>query len=377
MINVAGQMNGIEEGSRGNLLRRLNLDTPLLLCLLFTSIIGLVILYSAGRENLDLLIRQSLRLGLGFMTMFLLAQIPPQQLRLWTPSIFSSGVLLLVAVLVSGEIGKGAQRWLDIGILRFQPAEIMRIAVPMMMAWYLADKPLPLPFGQFLGGVSITLIPFLLIVKQPDLGTALLVLSSGAFALFLGGLSWKIMLGFGVVAAGVAPLFWEYGMHDYQRQRVLTFLDPETDPLGAGYHIIQSKIAIGSGGIYGKGWLNGTQSHLEFLPESSTDFIFAVLGEEFGLIGLGILLTLYFLIIGRCLFIATRATDMYSRLLAGTLALTFFVYVFVNTGMVCGLLPVVGLPLPLISYGGTSLVTIMAGFGMLMSIHSHRRLAYR
>lgn len=368
---------GVAETARGSLLGRFHLDAQLLCCLLLTSVLGLAILYSAGNEDLDVMLRQVIRLGLGFLIMVVLAQIPPYQLRVWTPPIYFGGVLLLVAVLLVGDVGKGAQRWLDLKVLRFQPAEIMRLGVPMMMAWYLADRPLQRSLRHFLVAVLITVIPVLLILKQPDLGTALLVFSAGAFALFLGGLSWKIMLGLGGIVAAAAPLFWEHGMHDYQRQRVLTFLDPETDPLGAGYHIIQSKIALGSGGIYGKGWLNGSQSHLDFLPESSTDFIFAVFGEEFGLIGLCLLLTLYFLIIARCLYIAVRAPDAHTRLLAGTLALTFFVYVFVNTGMVCGLLPVVGLPLPLVSYGGTSLVTIMAGFGILMSVHTHRKLSYR
>jgi rod shape determining protein RodA len=281
-------------------------------------------------------------------------------------------VLLLIAVLAIGEVGKGAQRWLDLGVVRFQPSELMKLAVPMMTAWYFADKPLPPRALHLLVGALITLVPVMLILKQPDLGTALLVASSGAFALFLAGLSWKIIIGLATAVAIGTPLFWKFAMHDYQRQRVLTFMDPENDPLGTGYHIIQSTIAIGSGGTYGKGWLNGTQSQLQFLPESTTDFIFAVYAEEFGLIGLCVVLALYFFIIARGLFIAMLARDTFARLLAGSLALIFFVYVFVNAGMVCGLLPVVGLPLPLISYGGTSLVTIMAGFGILMSIYAHR-----
>lgn len=378
-LNLTADINSLDWKGRNRrrLLRRLNLDIPLLLGLLAIALLGLVILYSAGRQDLDLLLRQGIRLGLGFLVMLVLAQVPPNYLRLWTPWIFLGGVLLLVAVLVAGEIGKGAQRWLDLGVVRFQPSELMKIAVPMMMAWYFASRPLPPQLGDLVIGALITLIPFLLIVKQPDLGTALLVACSGIFALFLAGLSWKIILGLGGMTVIIAPLFWTLGMHDYQRQRVLTFLDPETDPLGAGYHIIQSKIAIGSGGFYGKGWLNGTQSQLEFLPESATDFIFAVFAEEFGLIGLCLLLTLYFFLIARSLYIATQASDVYTRLLAGSLALIFFVYVFVNTGMVSGLLPVVGLPLPLISYGGTSLITIMAGFGILMSVYSHRRPGFR
>lgn len=374
-INLLKKIGLLDEetGSHRGLLGRLNLDIPLLLGLLAVSILGLVILYSAGRQDPDLLFRQCIRLGLGFLFLIGLAQISPQHFRLWTPWLYLGGVILLIAVLVMGEIGKGAQRWLDLGVVRFQPSEIMKLAVPMMMGWYFARKQLPLRAHHLLVGIFIVGIPFLLIAKQPDLGTALLVVSSGCFVLFLAGLSWKIMLGLsGLIAVG-APLFWNFAMHDYQRQRILTFINPETDPLGTGYHIIQSKIAIGSGGIYGKGWLNGTQSHLQFLPESSTDFIFAVLAEEFGLLGVCLLLVIYFFIIARSLYIASKAPDTYARLLAGSLALAFFVYVFVNTGMVSGLLPVVGIPLPLISYGGTSLVTIMAGFGILMSVHSHRK----
>jgi rod shape determining protein RodA len=272
-----------------------------------------------------------------------------------------------------GDIGQGAQRWLDLGFIRFQPSEIMKLAVPMMVVWYLSDKRLP-PTGWklLLAGVLI-LAPVVLIAKQPDLGTSLLIGSSGFFVLFLAGLSWKLLGGLTLAATAGTPVLWHF-MHEYQRQRVITFLNPEQDPLGTGYHIIQSKIAIGSGGLFGKGWLNGTQAHLEFLPERSTDFIFAVLGEEFGLVGIGVLLFVYAFIIVRSLYIATQAQDTFSRLLGGSLAMTFFIYIIVNTGMVTGLLPVVGLPLPLVSYGGTSMVTLMAGFGILMSIHTHRKL---
>ena len=355
------------------LLRRLHLDGPLLLGLMAAALLGLVVLYSAGRQNPDMLVRQGIRLGLGFVAMVVMAQLPPHFLRRWAPWIYLGGLGMLIAVLAVGEVGKGAQRWLDLGVVRFQPSEIMKVAVPMMMGWYFADKPLPPNLRAIAISSLITVIPVGLILKQPDLGTALLVGSSGGFALFLAGLSWRIMLGLGGAGLVAAPLFWSFGMRDYQRQRVLTFLDPESDPLGSGWNIIQSKIAIGSGGLYGKGWLNGTQSHLDFLPEGSTDFIFAVFAEEFGLIGLGMLLGLYFFIIARSLFMAVQAPNTFSRVLAGSLALIFFVYVFVNAGMVSGILPVVGLPLPLISYGGTSIVTIMAGFGMLMGIHSHPR----
>ncbi|HRY15151.1 MAG TPA: rod shape-determining protein RodA [Candidatus Competibacteraceae bacterium] len=361
----------------GKLFKLIRLDMPLLLGLLALSGLGLIMLYSAGQQNMDLVLGQGLRLGLGFLIMLTLAQTPPRYFRLWSPWIYLSGIVLLLAVMVIGDVSKGAQRWLDLGVVRFQPSEIMKLAVPMMMGWFFAEKPLPPRWLHLLGGVLITAIPFVLIAEQPDLGTALVVGSSGGFALFLAGLSWMIMLGLAGLLGAVIPLFWTFVMHDYQRQRVLTFLNPESDPLGSGYHIIQSKIAIGSGGIYGRGWLNGTQSHLDFLPEGSTDFIFAAFSEEFGLVGACLLLTLYFFIIGRSLYMAARAPDTYARLLAGSLALIFFLYAFVNSGMVSGLLPVVGLPLPLFSYGGTSLVTIMAGFGILMSVYSHRRTPTR
>lgn len=365
------------ENDDGRFLRLIHLDPPLLLGLLAVSGLGLVVLYSAGQRDLDLVLGQGMRLGLGFVIMLALAQIPPHYFRFWSPWIYLVGVLLLLAVMVAGDISKGARRWLDLGVVRFQPSEIMKLAVPMMMAWFFAEKPLPPRLFHLLGGALVTAIPFVLIAEQPDLGTALVVGCAGAFALFLAGLSWIIMIGLAGLLGAVVPLFWMFVMHDYQRQRVLTFLDPESDPLGAGYHIIQSKIAIGSGGIYGKGWLNGTQSHLDFLPEGSTDFIFAAFLEEFGLVGGCLLLALYFFIIARSLYMATRAPDTYTRLLAGSLTLIFFIYAFVNSGMVSGLLPVVGLPLPLFSYGGTSLVTIMAGFGILISIHSHRRTLTR
>lgn len=363
--------------SRSSLLGRLHLDGPLLVALLAIAAVGLLILYSAGRQDMALVIRQGIHIGIGFVVLFVLAQLPPYQLKYWTPWIFAGGVLLLLAVLVLGVTGKGAQRWLNLGFIRFQPSEIMKIAVPMMLAWYFSDKALPLIWRHLLIGVLFTVIPVLLILKQPDLGTALLIGMSGVFTLFLAGMSWFIIIAIAAVVALAAPLFWMFVMHDYQRQRVLTFLSPESDPLGSGWNIIQSKIAIGSGGVYGKGWLNGTQSHLDFLPEGSTDFIFAVFAEEFGLIGICLLLGLYFFIIARSLYLASQAPETFSRLLGGSLALIFFVYVFVNAGMVCGLLPVVGLPLPMISYGGTSIVTILAGFGILMGGYSHRRLLSR
>ncbi len=360
-------------GTRRSFLQRLHLDGLLLSGLLLLSGIGLVILYSASGQSEVILERQLVRLALAYGALFVVAQIPPSLLFRWAPWLYGAGIGLLIAVLVMGDIGKGAQRWLDLGLVRFQPSEMMKLAVPMMLAWYLADARLPPDGRRLLVSALLITLPTLLIARQPDLGTALLIASTGFFVLFLAGLSWRLLGAFTVVAAACLPVLWHF-MHDYQRQRVLTFLHPEADPLGAGYHIIQSKIAIGSGGLYGKGWLNGSQSQLEFLPESSTDFIFAVLGEEFGLIGILLVLLVYLFILLRSLAIATQAQDTFTRLLAGSLALTFFVYLIVNTGMVTGLLPVVGLPLPLISYGGTSMVTLMAGFGMLMSIHTHRKL---
>ncbi len=358
---------------RQGLLAVFHMDLPLLVGLLLLCGFGLIVLYSASGENLAQVQRQVVRIALALFVMLAVAQVSPITLRRWSPSLYALGLLMLVAVLVFGEIGKGAQRWLDLGIVRFQPSEMVKLAVPLMIAWYLGEKRLPPSWGRLAVAAVMIIVPVLLIAKQPDLGTALLVASAGVFVLFLAGISWRLIGGLVVALAAAAPVVW-YLMRDYQRQRVLTFLDPENDPLGAGYHIIQSKIAIGSGGLYGKGWLNGTQSQLDFLPERHTDFIFAVLSEEFGLVGVLILLALYLFIIARGLYIATRAQDTFNRLLAGSLILVFFVYLFVNTGMVSGLLPVVGVPLPLVSYGGTSLVTLMAGFGMLMSIHTHRRL---
>ena len=362
-----------EPAQHRGVLARIHMDLPLLTGLLLLCGYGLVILYSASGENLHQVERQAVRLLIAFGVMFFLAQVHPHTLRRWSPWLYGIGVALLLAVLVAGVVGKGAQRWLDLGFMRFQPSELVKLAAPMMLAWYLSGKPLPPNWKYLLMSLLLLLLPVLMIAKQPDLGTAILVASSGLFVLFLAGISWRLIIFLGLLAGAAAPVIW-YLMHDYQRARVLTFLNPESDPLGAGYHIIQSKIAIGSGGIYGKGWLNGTQSQLEFLPERHTDFIFAVLGEEFGLMGVLLLLAIFLFIILRGLYIASQAQDSYSRLLAGALILVFFVYLFVNAGMVSGMLPVVGVPLPLVSYGGTSLVTLMAGFGMLMSIHTHRKL---
>ena len=356
----------------GTFLRKLHIDIPLFIGLLLACLLSLIILYSAGSQDMDVLIRQSGRVGLAFFLMILLAHIDPYQFKRYATILFSMGILLLIAVLIMGQISMGAQRWLDLGIFRFQPSEMIKLTTPMMIAWYLAEYSMPPKAKQLFIASILIIIPTLLIAKQPDLGTALLVASSGAGVLFFAGLSWWIMGGIVAFLATLTPIIWHF-MHDYQKARVLTLLNPEADPLGRGYHIIQSKIAIGSGGIYGKGWLGSTQSELEFLPESSTDFIFAVFAEEFGLLGCLGLLILYLLIIARCMYIASQAQDTFSRLLASSLAFTFFVYVFVNIGMVIGILPVVGVPLPLISYGGTSIVTLLVGFGILMSIHTHKK----
>jgi rod shape determining protein RodA len=359
-------------GNVGYTFRRLRIDGPLLGGILLICALGLVVLYSAVGESMRLWTSQVIRMGVALVAMLVAAQMSPDFLRRWTPWGFLAGTVLLVLVLTTGEASQGAQRWLDLGI-RFQPSEIMKLAVPMMAAWYLHDRQMPPKAGQLLLLAVIILIPTLLIARQPDLGTSLLIAASGIIVIVLAGLPIRLMLGLAVLSVPGAMVLWNF-MQDYQKQRVLTLLDPDSDPLGAGYNIIQSKIAIGSGGLFGKGWTNGSQAQLEYLPERDTDFIFAVMGEEFGLLGVLALLCLYVFVIGRGLYIAMQAPDTYSRLLAGSISLTFFVYVFVNTAMVTGLVPVVGVPLPLVSFGGTSMVTLLAGFGILMSIHSHRKL---
>jgi rod shape determining protein RodA len=351
----------------------LHIDAMLMLGLLLLLGVGLMMLFSAGGQDMGLIYRQLVRLGVAIGVMLLVAQIHPDRMRDSAYWLYGLGLMLLVAVLFFGHEGKGAQRWLDLGFFRFQPSEIIKLAVPILVAAFLAERPLPPSAWRLIVGLLLIGLPAFLIAKQPDLGTAILIASSGLIVIFLAGIRWKVIFAFLGSCAAAAPVLW-YFMHDYQRRRVLTFLNPETDPLGAGYHIIQSKIAIGSGGLFGQGWLRGTQSHLEFLPERSTDFIFAVIAEEFGLAGAVLLLCLYLLIAGRGLFIASQAQSSFSRLLAGSISITFLVYVFVNVGMVTGLLPVVGVPLPLVSYGGTSMVTLLAGFGILMSIHTHRRM---
>ena len=353
--------------------RSVVIDFPLLGLILAICAYGLIVLYSALEENSALLLRQGVRLGIALSAFVVVSQIPPRPLRLWTPWVFCGGVALLIMVMVRGDVGGGAQRWLDLGIVRFQPSEIMKLAVPMMVAWFMHERTLPPKFSQLFVLLLIVFLPAILIARQPDLGTALLVVAAGGITILLAGVSLRVIAVSGLLAVGSLPLLWHF-MRDYQRARVMTFLSPESDPLGAGYNIIQSKIALGSGGLFGKGWLNGTQAHLEFLPERSTDFVFAVMGEEFGLLGLLLLLALYLALIGRGLFIAMQAQETFTRLLAGSLSLTFFFYVFVNAGMVCGLLPIVGVPLPFVSAGGTSMVTLMAGFGMLVAIKGNKKL---
>ena len=371
--NSSGYKSTSERWSLTLALRAIHIDALLLFGLLVLLGVGLMILFSAGDQNISLVIRQLIRVGAAFLVLIILANIHPDRMRDLAYWIYALGLLLLIAVLVVGDEGKGAQRWLNLGIVRFQPSELMKIAVPLLVAAYIAERPLPPSLFRIAVCLIMILIPSLLISKQPDLGTSLLIAISGLIVIFLSGVSRRFIVGTILAATSALPVLW-YVMHDYQKQRVLTFLNPESDPLGAGYHIIQSKIAIGSGGLFGRGWLEGTQSNLAFLPERSTDFIFSVIGEEFGLFGVGMMLLLYLSIAGRGLYIASRAQSSFARLLAGSISLTFLVGVIVNVGMVTGLLPVVGVPLPLVSYGGTSMVTLLASFGILMSIHTHRRM---
>ena len=355
------------------ILFELKLDGPLVVGLGLIAVYGLIVLYSASGQNLGTVRATVWRLLLGAVAMGFLAQVNPNFLRRTTPWLYLSGVFLLMVVAAFGHIGLGAQRWLSLGFVRFQPSELMKLAVPMMCAWYLHERALPPSFMSLVVLAVMIVVPVGLVAVEPDLGTAALIGIGGALVIVMAGLQLRI-IGIGaLLAAAGAWAGWGF-MHDYQRKRVLTFLDPQTDPLGAGYHIIQSTIAIGSGGLFGKGWMNGSQAQLDFLPERSTDFIFAVIGEEFGLVGLSILLLLYLFVTARAIWLSMQTQDTFARLLAGSLALTFFVYVFINAGMVTGLLPVVGVPLPLVSYGGTSVVTLLAGFGILMALYSHRKL---
>lgn len=371
-MSVAQALEGRTRRLAARMWHRPRLDLPLLVALVVLMLVGLATLYSAGNENASLIGGQAARFALGIVLMIVVSHIPPTILRAWTPWLyaFSTGLLLVVAII--GE-GAGATRWLNLGVVRFQPSELLKLTMPMMVAWYLHPRQLP-PAWKHIAMIGVLIvIPTALIAEQPDLGTAVLVAAAGAFALFLAGIRWwRIGVLLAAVAAA-APVAWHF-LHAFQRARILTFLNPQSDPLGAGWHIIQSKIAVGSGGVLGVGFHQGTQSLLQFLPEHTTDFIFAVFGEEFGLVGVLALIGLYTFIIGRCLWIAMRARDTYSRLLAGAIGMSFFVYVMVNGGMITGILPVVGVPLPLVSYGGTSAVTLLVGFGVVMSIHAHRKM---
>ena len=359
------------------LLLALHLDGPLFIALCLVGGVGSIVLFSASGRSMPMLEAHLLRFALGLVAMIMLAQIPPRLIRTVAPWAYVIGLLLLFLVMFLGDISMGAQRWLDLGVVRFQPSEIMKLAVPLACAWFLHERPLPPSFASLaIVGIAIGL-PTLLIAEQPDLGTALLVAAAGGMVILLAGLQLRYILSVVGLLIPVAYGAWAFLLHDYQRQRILTFLDPQSDPLGSGYHIIQSQIAIGSGGVFGKGYLNGSQAQLEFLPERSTDFIFAVVGEEWGLIGLVTVICLFMFVIGRALYLSATAQDTFARLASGSLALTFCVYVFVNTGMVTGLMPVVGVPLPFISYGGTAMVTLMAGFGILMSLCAKRKLVSR
>jgi rod shape determining protein RodA len=359
------------------LLLALHIDGPLFIALCLIGSVGSIVLFSASGSSFDMLEAQLLRFALGLVAMVMLAQIPPRLIRNSAPWAYLIGLILLLVVMFTGDIAMGAQRWLDLGFVRFQPSEIMKLAVPLACAWFLHERPLPPSLTSLIVLVAGIGVPTLIIAEQPDLGTALLVAAGGGMVVLLAGLQLRYILSVVGLLVPAAFVAWQFLLHDYQRQRVLTFLDPESDPLGSGYHIIQSQIAIGSGGAFGKGYLNGSQAQLEFLPERSTDFIFAVVGEEWGLIGLVTVILLFMFVIGRALYLSATAHDTFSRLASGSLALTFCVYVFVNTGMVTGLLPVVGVPLPFISYGGTAMVTLMAGFGILMSLCAKRKLVGR
>ena len=349
------------------------LDGPLMVTLVVLAALSLAVVFSASGQSMDRALGQARNFAVALVVLWVVANIPPQQLMRLAIPIYIAGLLLLISVALFGEIRNGARRWLSLGFATVQPSEIMKIGVPLLLAWYFHRKEEGLNVKDYVIAAFILLLPTALIMRQPDLGTSVLIFSSGFFVIFLAGISWKLLITAGVAGVAALPFAWSM-MHDYQRNRVLTLLDPSTDPLGAGYHIIQSTIAIGSGGVFGKGWLNGSQSQLDFIPERSTDFILAVFGEEFGLVGLLLLVTLYMIIIGRGLMIALNAPTSFSRLLAGAITMTFFTYAFVNIGMVTGILPVVGVPLPLVSYGGTAILSMFMGFGILMSISTHKRL---
>lgn len=365
--------DGLSTAMQPSRWQKLHIDPWLCLFIFLNALLGLTVLYSASAQDVGMVSKQAMSFGIGFIVMFALAQIPPKVYQAFAPYFYGFAILCLFAVIAFGEIRLGAKRWIDIpGFGSVQPSEFMKIGMPLMIAWFLSRNPLPPSFKNVCISLALIGVPFLLIAEQPDLGTSVLILASGIFVLFLSGLSWKMIMAAGAAAAIILPIAWEFLLHDYQRQRVLTLLNPEADALGTGWNIIQSKTAIGSGGFSGRGYLEGTQSHLHFLPEGHTDFIIAAFSEEFGLIGIMILMTIYFAIIFRTFQISLQCFHNYGRLVAGAFALSFFVYVFVNAGMVSGILPVVGVPLPFMSYGGTAIITLMATFGIVMSIHTHR-----
>jgi len=353
---------------------RIHVDPTFFILIAALLVYSALVIWSASGQDPGMMERKLGQIAMGIVMMLVMAQIPPRVYEGWAPYLYILCVILLIAVDAFGHISKGAQRWLDLGVVRFQPSEIAKIAVPLMVARFISRDVCPPTLKNTAIALVLIFMPTLLVAAQPDLGTAILIATSGLFVLFLSGMSWRLILVALLLVAAFIPILWFFLMHDYQRDRVMMLLDPESDPLGAGYHIIQSKIAIGSGGLRGKGWLHGTQSQLEFLPERHTDFIFAVLAEELGLVGVLVLLVLYVLLIMRGLIMAARAQTTFGRVMAGGLMLIFFIYVFVNIGMVSGILPVVGVPLPLVSYGGSALIVLMAGFGIIMSIHTHRKL---
>ncbi len=369
-----GQVNSNKV--QGTFFSRHHIDLPLLFGLFAALCFSLFVLYSASGQELDMLLRQITRTGAAFLLMILVAQIPPRLYAKASIYLYIVGLILLILVELFGDISKGAQRWLNLGFIRIQPSEIFKVVMPLCVATFLSKTTIPPKFITTIGAFIIVGMPTVLILLQPDLGTASLVAVAGCIGIFIAGLSWWwIIIGAGAGSAAL-PVMWNFVLHDYQKQRVLTLIDPSSDPLGAGYHIIQSKIAIGSGGLYGKGWLQGSQSQLDFLPEPHTDFIFAVLSEETGLIGFIVLMSLYCFIIGRCVLITLNTKDNFERILCGSFTFTFMFYIFVNIGMVSGILPVVGVPLPLISYGGTAMITLTICFGMIMSIHTHKKTSF-
>jgi len=348
-------------------------DRPLFAIALTLVGVGFVTLFSAADQSVNRLVSQGVSLMVALVAMWVIANIPPQTLARVSLPLYTAGVVMLVGVALFGVVVNGSRRWLDLGVIRFQPSELMKIALPLMLAWYFQKREGRIGWADFVLAAALIAVPAYLVKRQPDLGTALLLSASGFYVLFLAGLSWKLIAGLAAIGAAAGPYLWLH-LHDYQRQRILTFLDPSTDPLGAGYHTTQATIAIGSGGVVGKGWLNGTQAHLDFLPEKHTDFIFAVFGEEFGLVGNVLLLLLYLVLIARALMITSNASTLFARLIAGAVTLMLFTYAFVNMGMVSGILPVVGVPLPFVSYGGTAMVSLFIGIGILMSVQAHRKL---